>query len=82
MLIKDSTLYPKPLSLHKVIIRGNHDMKNVYIKIKNVLDNSYLLSTHKKDSSFMQIEGDKQFTLKFKDNSYIVVGDNIVEIKH
>lgn len=52
-VLKDPTLYPKPLGLHKISIKGKHDMNSMYIKIKNVLEDTYLISTHKKDSSFM-----------------------------
>lgn len=45
---KFNELPPRILSLNKIVFSGGYNLHNIYIKIKDVIKESYILNTHKK----------------------------------
>lgn len=44
-ILRGDKIYPMVISISKIELRGEHDLKEPYFKLRRVADNSYIFNT-------------------------------------
>ena len=80
-LLRKPKIYPAVTSIYKIELRGLHELKEPYFKLRYVRDNSYIFNTSHESCSTLLVQKENDLTVRLRTSPFFF-GDVVLEIKH